>query len=143
MAILPGEQISTALTCLHYKGRYKSKLGTFFGGEAKRESPNRYDKLRAKLGELSAGEESIELDGRQERLVDKAAKFVLRYPNYAVSEHADKESEYQNILEGLGYPRTSTSTEIQAHANEYASQLMAAAQTLLTTISTQSPPPRT
>jgi hypothetical protein len=139
MATLPGEQISTALSCLHYK----AKARTFFGGEAKGGSPNKYDRLRAKLGELSAGEESIELDWRQQHLVSTAASFVLRHPDNVVKEQAAKESKNQQVREGLGYPRTSTSTEIQAHANEYASQLMAAAQTLLTTISTQIPPPRT
>jgi len=78
---LQGDEVTIASTCLYFKSKY----GFVRGGEVGGGEPNRYDKLRAKLGELSTSPEtaSFELSLKQRLLIGRAAKYVIGH-SYAV-----------------------------------------------------------
>jgi hypothetical protein len=73
----------------------KARWGTFWGGEANGNIPNRYNRLSAKLGELSAaGSEHsgpIELNWLEQRLADRAVRFADEQHQLMASEIISQE----------------------------------------------------
>jgi hypothetical protein len=128
------KDVSVDLAALRSSLYYKGKLGTFFGGEEKGESPNRYDKLRAKLGDLSTqgseDEDVVSLSWRQRRTASRAVGFVLKRPGLIKNEVAYREFQAQGIMESLEGGRTQSTAEVIEAAREHVSQLCVAAEAI-------------
>jgi hypothetical protein len=116
MSELSREYLGAAIACTSYKG----KLGIRRGGEAKGHKPNRYDRLHAHLGELSAAEvealQPIDLSSKQVRMLKRAANFVINHPERITKDLKANGERVQSTVIGLWDERSQSVEEVENKA---------------------------
>ncbi|GEM_PF-4443543 len=131
-------QVDTATTCL----LFKSRLGTFFGGEPE---TNKYDRLRTRIvAQMTTNPkptsiQTIELSPRQRRLTNRAARFVMTHADAVTADMAREEHGIQRFLKTFEQvERGYSNVEIQNRAERHTAELIIGASTLRVALSNRS-----